>query len=443
MQVTETKSEGLKREYSVVVDAAALNEKIDEKLETVRADFHMKGFRKGKAPTPLLKKMFGKSLLGEAVQESVDGALRDLIEESGDRPAQQPDVKIVNEDFNEGDDLQISIAYEKLPDVPEVDFAAIELERLAAAVDDDAVQEALANLAASANNYEAREGDPEAAEGDQVVIDFVGRIDGEAFEGGAAEDFPLVIGSDQFIPGFEGQLVGARTGEEREVAVTFPEEYGAENLAGKDAVFSCTIKEIRGPVPLEIGDEMAKRFGADTLEELKNQVTERLTAEYKGAARSHLKRRLLDRLDEAVSFDLPASLVEEEANQIAHQLWHEENPDHQGHDHDKIEPTEEHRRLAERRVRLGLLLADVGQRNEINVSEAEINAALMRQASQYPGREREFLEFARSNEAMLQQVRSPIFEEKVVDFVIEIAKVTEKPVTKDELQKALEELDED
>jgi trigger factor len=274
-------------------------------------------------------------------------------------------------------------------------------------------------------------------------MDFVGKVDGEAFEGGSAEDYPLVLGSNSFIPGFEEQLVGAKEGEEVEVNVTFPEEYGAENLAGKDAVFTCTIKAVNEPTAAEINDELAQKFGAEDLAALKGQVAERLEAEYVGAARAVMKRALLDQLDGKVSFELPPSLVEAEAKQIAHQLWHEENPDVQGHDHPEIEATDEHNTLAERRVRLGLLLAEIGQKAEVEVTDAEMTQAIMNQARQYPGQERQFFEFIQQNAQMQQQLRAPLFEDKVVDHVVEQAKVTEKEVSKDDLQKAVEALEDE
>ena len=440
MQVTQTKAEGLKREYAVKVSAADLGDKIAQKLEAVRAEFQMKGFRKGKAPTPLLKKMFGKSVLGEAVQESVDDALRAHFEKSGDQPAAQPQIRIANEDFKEGDDLDIEIAYERLPEIPEVDFRTISLERLVAEVDDGAVAEALDNLAGSAKSYEAKEG--AAENGDQVVIDFLGRVDGEPFEGGEAEDYPLVLGSDSFIPGFEAQLVGAAAGEAREVSVEFPESYGAKHLAGKAAVFSCAVKEVRGPVAAVVDDALAQRFGADTLDALKEQIRERLAEEYRGASRALLKRKLLDALDERVAFDLPDSLVDAEARQIAHQLWHEEHPEVHGHDHDAVEPTEEHSKLARRRVALGLLLAHVGKDAEVKITDQEMTSAVLRQARQYPGKEREFFEFVRQNEGAMAQIRAPLYEDKVVDYILELAEVADVSVTKEALQQALDALDE-
>jgi trigger factor len=441
MQVTETRSEGLRREYSVVVSAEALEAKTTEKLETVRADFQMKGFRKGKAPLPLLKKMFGKSVMGEVVQESVEEAVQKHLSDTGHRPAQQPDVKIKNEEFSEGDDLKVEIAYECLPEVPEVDFSAIELERQVVEVDEDAIKEGLQRLAESATQYEAKEEGAAAEEGDQVVIDFVGKVDGEPFEGGAAEDYPLVIGSGSFIPGFEEQLAGLKPGDEKAVEVKFPDEYGAPHLAGKEAVFDVTVKEVRGPRPAEIDDALAERYGAENLDELRSQLRERIEAEFAGASRSLVKRRLLDKLDETVSFDLPESLVEAEAKSIAHQLWHEEHPEVQGHDHPEIEPTEEHRRLAERRVKLGLLLAEIGQRENVEITEQELGQAIMAQARQYPGQEREFFEFVRNNRQALEQIRAPLFEDKVVDLILERASVTGVPVSKEALQAELEALD--
>ncbi|WP_127562968.1 trigger factor [Nioella ostreopsis] len=441
MQVNETLNEGLKRGYEITITGAELEAKVTEKLEEARPEVAMKGFRKGKVPMALLKKQFGPRIMGEAMQESVDGAMQAHLEESGDRPAMQPEVKMVNEDWKEGDDVVVSMSYEKLPEIPEVDYKALSLEKLVVAPAEEDVQDALKNLAESAQNFATKKG--KAADGDQVVIDFVGKVDGEAFEGGSAEDYPLVLGSNSFIPGFEEQLVGVKAGEEKAVEVSFPEEYGAEHLAGKAAVFDCTVKEVKKPVAAEIDDELAQKYGAEDLAALKGQIEERLKAEYAGAARAVMKRKLLDQLDQAVKFDLPPSLVEAEAKQIAHQLWHEENPDVQGHDHPEIEPTDEHNGLAERRVRLGLLLAELGQKNEVQVSDAEMTQAIMNQARQYPGQERQFFEFIQQNQAAQQQLRAPLFEDKVVDFVFEMSSVTEKEVTKDELQAAVEALDEE
>ncbi len=441
MQVTETLNEGLKRGYSITLTAAELEEKVTEKLKEAQPNVEIKGFRKGKVPMALLKKQFGKSVLGEAMQESIDGAMNDHFESSGDKPAMQPDVKMTNEDWKEGDDVEVSLNYECLPTVPETDFSKVKLEKLVAEIEDKDVDEALANLAETAQNFEDRKKGSKAKDGDQVVINFLGKVDGEAFEGGAADDYPLVLGSNSFIPGFEEQLVGAKAGDDVEVNVSFPADYQAENLAGKDAVFECKVNEVKAPVAAEINDELATKFGAEDLADLKGKITERLQAEYNGAARMVMKRNLMDELAKLVSFELPPTLVENEAKSIAHQLWHEENPDVQGHDHPEIETTAEHTDLAERRVRLGLLLAEVGQQQEIQVTDAEMQQAAMQQAQQYPGQERQFFEFLQQNEQMQQQMRAPIFEDKVVDYIIELAKVTEKSTTKEDLQKAVESLE--
>ncbi|MGA9254672.1 MAG: trigger factor [Roseobacter sp.] len=443
MQVNETLNEGLKRSYSITVTAAELEAKVNEKLAEAQPEVEMKGFRKGKVPMALLKKQFGQRVMGEAMQESIDGAMSEHFEKSGDRPAMQPEVKMTNENWKEGDDVEVAMSYEALPDIPEVDFSKVKLEKMVVKAGDAEVDEALGNLAETAQDFKARKKGSKAKDGDQVVMDFVGKVDGEAFDGGSAEDYPLVLGSNSFIPGFEEQLVGAKAGEEKAVTVSFPDDYQAEHLKGKEAIFDCTIKEVKQPVAAEINDEMAKKFGADDLAALKTQISERLEAEYTGAARAVMKRGLLDALDGLVSFDLPPSLVDAEAGQIAHQLWHEDNPDVQGHDHPEIEPTEEHKTLAERRVRLGLLLAEIGQKAKIEVSDGEMTQAIMNQARQYPGQERQFFEFVQQNQQMQQQMRAPIFEDKVVDHVVEQAKVTEKEVSKDDLQKAVEALDEE
>ena len=298
------------------------------------------------------------------------------------------------------------MTYEALPEIPEVDLSSIKLDKLVVKADDAAVDEALGNLAETAQDFEPRKAGTKAKDGDQIVFDFLGKVDGEAFEGGAAEDYPLVLGSNSFIPGFEEQLVGAVTGDEKNVTVSFPEDYQAPHLAGKEATFECKIKEVKKPVPAKIDDELAKKFGAEDLAALKTQISERLEAEYAGAARAVMKRGLLDELDKLVSFD-------------------------------------EHKTLAERRVRLGLLLAELGQKAEVQVTDAEMTQAIMSQARQYPGQERQFFEFVQQNQQMQQQMRAPLFEDKVVDHVFEQATLTEKEVSKEDLQKAVESLEDE
>jgi len=443
MQVTETLNEGLKRGYTITVSAAELDAKVEAKLLEAQPEVEIKGFRKGKVPMAILRKQFGQRLMGDAMQDAIDGAMNEHFEKSGDRPALQPKVEMADgENWKEGDDLVVSMTYEKLPEIPEADLSTITLERLVVKADEASVLEALENLAKAGQSFEDRKKGSKAKDGDQVVIDFVGSVDGVEFEGGKGEDYPLVLGSGSFIPGFEDQLVGAKAGDEVSVNVTFPENYGAAHLAGKAAVFACTVKEVKAPKAAEIDDELAKKFGAESLEALKGQVTERLEAEYTGASRAVLKRALLDQLDALVKFDLPPSLVEAEANQIAHQLWHEENPGVHDHNHGNIEPTDEHNKLAERRVRLGLLLAEIGRKADVQVTDAELTQAVLAQARQYPGQERQFFEFIQKNPQAQQQLRAPIFEDKVVDHIVAGAKVTDKEVGKDDLTKAVDALDE-
>ncbi|MFZ1340369.1 MAG: trigger factor [Paracoccaceae bacterium] len=443
MQVTETLNEGLKRGYTITVSAAELDAKVQEKLLEAQPEVEIKGFRKGKVPLAILKKQFGPRILGDAMQDAVDGAMKEHFDKTGDRPALQPDVKMVGgEEWKEGSDVVVEMSYENLPPIPEFDAAKLKLDKLVVKADATAVDEALKNLADGVKSYDDRKKGSKAKDGDQIVIDFKGSVDGELFEGGTAEDYPLVLGSGSFIPGFEGQLVGAKAGDEVSVNVSFPENYGAKNLAGKAAVFACTVKAVKEPKSAEIDDEMAKKYGAEDLAGLKAQVTERLEAEYSGASRAVMKRALLDQLDKMVKFDLPAKLVDAEAGQIAHQLWHEEHPEEHGHNHGSIETTEEHKTLAERRVRLGLLLAEVGKTAEVTVTDAEMTQAVLAAARQYPGQERQFFEYVQKTPQMQQQLRAPIFEDKVIDHIVAQAKVSEKEVSKDKLQKAVEALDE-
>ncbi|WP_295079403.1 trigger factor [Tabrizicola sp.] len=443
MQVTETLNEGLKRGYTITVTAAELDAKVQEKLLEAQPEVEIKGFRKGKVPLAILKKQFGTRILGDAMQEAIDAAMKDHFDKSGDRPALQPEVKMVGGDaWKEGQDVVVEMSYDALPPIPEVDAGKLKLDRLIVKADEKAIEEALTNLAGSAQSFDDRKKGAKAKDGDQITIDFKGSVDGELFEGGSAEDYPLVLGSNSFIPGFEAQLVGAKVGDEVSVNVSFPENYGAAHLAGKAAVFACTVKAVKEPKAAEIDDELAKKFGAEDLAALKAQIAERLEAEYKGAARAVMKRSLLDQLDGMVTFDLPANLVDAEANQIAHQLWHEEHPEEHGHNHGTIETTDEHKKLAVRRVRLGLLLAEIGRKADVTVTDAEMTQAVLAAARQYPGQERQFFEFVQKNQQMQQQLRAPLFEDKVVDHLVSLAKVSDKEISKEKLQKAVEALDE-
>ena len=439
MQVTETLNEGLKRAYNILLTANQLEESVQGKLIEAQPTFEMKGFRKGKVPMSLLKKQFGQQIMGEVMQESIDNAMKEHFDNTGDRPAQQPSMEMKDGDsWKQGDDVEVSISYERLPDIPEVDFKKIKLKRMVVEVDDKAIKEGLENLAKNAQNFEDRKKGSKSKDGDQLNINFLGKIDGEAFEGGAGEDYPLVLGSNSFIPGFEEQLVGKKAEDKVEVKVSFPEDYNSKNLAGKNAIFDCVINAVKQPKPAVIDDEMAKQFGSDDLKSLKEQLKERLGLEYVAAARQLTKRELMDSLDKIVKFELPESLVEAESSQIAHQLWHDENPDVEGHDHPEIETSDEAKKLGERRVKLGLLLAELGRKNELTISDQEMQQSVFEEARKYPGQEKEFFEFVQKNEEIQQQLRAPLFEDKVVNFVFELSTITEKKVSKDELQKAIE-----
>ncbi len=443
MPVKVTLNEGLKRVCEITVPGADLEARVQEKLVEAQPSVELKGFRKGKVPLPMLRKQFGPRLFGDAMQEAIDAGMKAHFDATGDRPALQPQIRMVNgETWAEGQDVVVEMTYDALPAIPELDAAKVTLDRLVAVADDSAVAEALENLAGSAKSYDDRKKGSKAKDGDQVVIDFEGSVDGVPFEGGKGEDHALVLGSGSFIPGFEEQLVGTKAGDALTVNVTFPEGYRATHLAGKAAAFAVTVKAVKAPQAAVIDDELAKKFGAADLAALKAQIAERIEAEYRGASRAVLKRALLDQLDGMVRFDLPGALVDAEASQIAHQLWHEENPDHHGHDHGTVAPTEEHRTLAERRVRLGLLLAEVGRKAEIAVTDAEMTQAVLQAARQYPGQERAFFEFVQKNPQMQQQLRAPLFEDKVVDHIVAAASVTDKKVSKDDLRKAVDALDE-
>lgn len=442
MQVTETRNEGLKRGYKFTLPAADLAAQVDQKLKEAQPEVEMKGFRKGKVPMALLKKQFGPRVMGDAMQSAIDEALRSHLESSGDRPAVQPKVEMENgAGWKEGDDVVVTVDYEVLPEIPEVDLTGLSLERLTVKAEESAVNEALENLAKNVQNFEDRKKGTKAKSGDQVVIDFKGMVDGEAFEGGSAEDYPLVLGSNSFIPGFEDQLVGAKAGEDVTVNVKFPDDYGHPVLKGKDAVFETTVKAVKAPKPAEMNDELAQKFGAESMDKLREQIAARLEEEYSGASRAVMKRALLDQLDDKVKFDLPEVLVDAEAAQIAHQLWHEEHPEVHDHNHGHVEPTDEHKKLAERRVRLGLLLAEIGQKAEVKITDQEMTQAVIRAARQYPGQERQFFEFVQQNPQMQQQLRAPIFEDKVIDHIAEKVGVTDKTVSKEDLEKAVEALD--
>ncbi|QDO98367.1 trigger factor [Ferrovibrio terrae] len=437
MQITEISASGLKREYKVVINAAALESTVNEKLEAVRGQVNMPGFRPGKAPAALIKKQYGRALLGEAMEESVNSALQKTLEDNKLRPAMQPKVDI--QTFEEGKDFECTIAVEVLPEIVPGDFKQIKLERLVVEPNDTEVEEFMTRLSDQQKTYE--KADKVAEKGDQVVIDFSGSVDGVKFDGGTATDYPLVLGSNSFIPGFEDQLVGMKVGEQKIVKVTFPEAYGNSDLAGKPADFDCTLKEVRAAAAVTIDDEFAKRFGLQSLQELKDNVKRDLGSEYKSLARMKMKRGLLDQLADQHSFDVPPGMVEMEFGQI----WNEISSDKSRLEAEMAEEKKsedelkaEYQKIAERRIRLGLLLSEIGRINNIEVKSEEITRAMIEQARRFPGQERQVMEYFQKNPEAAQSLRAPIFEDKVIDFIVEMATVTDKTVTKEELQKEVE-----
>ena len=441
MEVTQTKSEGLSRTFAIKVPASELQAKLDERIEEIRPQMKLKGFRPGKVPASHVRKMYGQDLMGELINKLVTETNQKALEDNELRPAGQPDVQIDGdmEAVVKGEaDLSYNMNVDVMPEFEPADVTKLTITRPVAEVSQEQIDEALARIAEQNTQYEPRAKTAKAKDGDAVVMDFVGKIDGEAFEGGSAEQQTLVLGSGQFIPGFEDQLVGVKAGEEKEVTVTFPEEYGAEHLAGKEAVFEVKVHEVRAPKTADVDDEFAKGLGLEGLEQLTGLVKDQLKAEHDGASRAKAKRNLLDQLDEAHSFDLPPNMVEQEFNQIWQQLQAEMDAGRTAdEDKDKSEDElkEEYRKIAERRVRLGLVLAEIGRVADVRISEQEVNQALVREARQYPGQEQQVVEFFRSNPGAMAQLRAPIYEDKVVDHILEVAEITEETVSREDLFK--------
>jgi trigger factor len=440
MQVTELSAEGLKRQFKIVVPAGDLSAKVDERLAELAQTAQLPGFRKGKVPVGLLKKQYGQALYGEALEQAVNQSTAKAIEDRGLRPALQPRVDL--KELTEGKDVEFEVAIEVLPEIGKLDFSGIELERLKAEVPAKDVDDALDRIAKA--NREQKPVDPPrpAQKGDALKLDFVGSVDGVEFPGGKAEDYVLELGSGSFIPGFEDQLLGAEVGKPLDVKVTFPSDYGNAELAGKEAVFKCTVKEIREFVDKPADDELAKKNNFENLEAMRKAVSDRIGQDYAQVSRSMIKRQLLDKLADSHKFAVPEGLVEGEFNAIWQRV-EEAKKSGQKLEDDEEKMRKEYREIAERRIRLGLLLADVGRSNSIDVTPEELNQAVMREAMRYPGQERQVLEFYGKNAELKEQLRAPIFEEKTVDFILELAKVNEKLVTPEELLKSAREAEED
>ncbi|WP_254025532.1 trigger factor [Mesorhizobium ventifaucium] len=441
MQVTETLNSGLKREIKITVPAGDMEAKLMARLSDARSKVRINGFRPGKVPVQHLRKVYGKSFMAEVVNEILNDSTRSIITGRGEKAAMQPEV-IMTEDEKEaekilagGADFEFRLNYEIIPPIEIKDFSDIKVTRQVFDVPDSEIDEQVKRVAESARTYEPKTG--RAAEGDRVTIDYVGKIDGEAFSGGAGTDQPLVLGSKEFIPGFEDQLIGSKAGDERQVTVTFPENYQAAHLAGKEATFDVTVKEVSKPGALEINDEMAKNLGLESLERLREVVRGQIENQFGSMTRQKIKRQLLDQLDAAYAFEAPSKLVEAEFNNI----WNQVNRDLEaaGRSFADEETTEEearaeYMRLAERRVRLGLVLAEIGEKAGVTVSDEELQRGLLEQVRRYPAnQQQEAFEFYRSNPEALNTLRAPLFEEKVVDHLLSQISVTDVKVSKEEL----------
>ena len=436
MQITETNAEGLKREFKVTVASSDIEQKMLDRLGEIGRTIRLPGFRPGKVPMPVLRKRYGASVMGEVLEKAVSDSSAEAMRERNLRPALQPKIEIVS--FKEGTDLEYKMAIELLPEIKPVDFSQLQLERLRPEIPEAEIDKAVERIAEP--NRKSEPVDRPAASGDIAVIDFVGKVDGKEFSGGSAQGHSLELGSGRFIPGFEDQLIGAKAGEHRDVKVTFPAEYGSEELAGKDAEFAVDVKEVRTKQALALDDDMAKEMGFDALDGLRKAVREQLERDYGGLARQRLKRALLDQLAAKHDFPVPPGMVDLEFDTIWKQFQEarEQNKGELDEDAGKSdeELKTEYRSIAERRVRLGLLLSEVGRANAITVNQDEINRALGEEARRHRGYEKQVVEFYRNNPEALANLRAPIFEEKVVDFITEMANVAEKTVSIEDLLKA-------
>ncbi len=476
MQVTETASEGLKREFLIRIPAADIETKLNNKLQEISTKVKQPGFRPGKVPMALLKKQYGPSLMGEILELAVSEGTRDALNGKNLRPAMQPRIEIKS--FEEGGDLEYAVAVELIPEIKPLSFSDVTVEKPTVAIDDKSVDEAAQRLLEGNRTYEKTEEAGRAAtKEDALLVDFLGRVGGVAFDGGTAKDFEIAMDSTGFIPGFVEQMHGAKVGDKLTVKVKFPDDYGNSELAGKDAEFEVDVKEVRLRKAASLDDAFAKTVGFESLADLKKGLKERMEQEYSQFTRMRVKRNLLDKLVGKCDFEIPAGLVDSEFAGIWQQMTgqapehdaetctdpsHDHSHDHHGHDHGHdaatcTDPTHNHgpandalkgktpeeieklkteyRAIAERRVKLGLLLSETGRSNNIEVSKDDLNRALLNEARRYPGQERAVFEFYQKNPDALEQLRAPVFEDKVIDYILELAKVEEKKVTPEELMR--------
>ena len=440
MQTVETLNEGLKRAYTLTITAQDIEGKVDAELKRIAPQMKMPGFRPGKVPANLVRKMHGPALLQDALNTALQEGVQTLIAEQGLRPAMQPQVELA-EGYEQGQDAKLTVTLEVLPQVPTPAIDALKLERLTVPVADEAVDEQLQKFADQQKRWDDA-GDKAAEQGDQVTVDFVGKtLDGVAFEGGSGEDMAVEIGGGRLIPGFEDQLVGVKAGEEKQISVTFPEDYPAKELAGQPATFDLTIKSVKTAGEAKVDDEMAKNLGLESLEQLRGLLKGQIEQEHNGLTRTYMKRKLLDQLADGHDFEVPPSMVEAEFSQIwaqhEHEATHEEDPEAAKAEMEK--ERDDYRKIAERRVRLGLLLSEIGQANGVDVTAQEMNRLIAQAAQQYGPEDRQrFIQYIQQEPMAAAQLRAPLYEDKVVDFLFDKAEITDRETTREELEAAIE-----
>ncbi|WP_430512012.1 trigger factor [Pannonibacter phragmitetus] len=449
MQVTETLSEGLKRELKVVIPATELAAKLETYLDELKSKVRINGFRPGKVPAAHLKRMYGRQAMAEILSNTIQETSQKAIEERNERPALQPEIDLPDNEAEailEGNaDLAFKMSYDLLPQFDIIDFSGIEIERPVVEISEEGVMEQVSAIAESNRPFESKGEGAVAENGDRVTMSYLGKLDGVPFDGGADENGQLVLGSGQFIPGFEDGVLGMKQGEEKVISVTFPEDYPAAQLAGKEVTFDIVLKDVAAPGDVKIDEDFAKSLGLESLDSLKGIIRGQIESQFGAMTRQRIKRQLLDKMDESYSFELPSKLLETEFQNIWNQV--EADMKRNGKTFEEEGTTEEaakadYRKIAERRVRLGLVLSEIGEKNKIEVTDEEVQRALYDRVRQFPGQERQVFEFYKSNPQALASLRAPIYEEKVVDFILSLAKVTDKTVTKEELEKLVAE-DED
>ena len=440
MQIVETMNEGLKRAYTLTIAAKDIDARVEGEVAKAAPQMKMPGFRPGKVPANLVRKMHGPQLQADALNTSVQDAVQQLVQKSNLRPAMQPSVAL-SEGYEHGKDAEIKVALEVLPDVPAPQIEGLKLERLTVEADDAAVDATLAQLAGQNKNFEDAPKSHKAETGDLVMLDFLGKIEGEAFEGGKGDDVSIEIGSGRLIPGFEEQMVGLKAGDTKTITVTFPDDYQVDYLKGKDAQFDLTIHQVRAPKPIVADDDFAKTLGLEGIDQLRGLLKGQIEQEHNGLTRTHMKRRLLDQLANAHDFEVPPSMVEAEFEQIWSQLQQEaeREADPEAAIAEMETDKDDYRKIAVRRVRLGLLLSEIGQKNSIEITTAEMNRLIAQAAQQYDAKDRErFVQYIQQEPMAAAQLRAPLYEDKVVDFLFAKAEISDRAVSREELEAAIE-----